>query len=306
MKPQINKLSSFIALFIIMIISPVAAQQTLKSTYQFHETVDLIKFVERAAEYFEENGKSALVDFSEENSQWFKGNHYIFIYDLEGNCFFHPVQKEFVGKNMLHLKDMNGKPIIQYIVDIAKDTAISHGWIHYLWAEGGDFFPSWKSGYIKRVKSPDGQYYALGSGKYDIRPEKKFMMDIVDSAATLVEREGTNAYTKLMEKSSIYYFMDIYVFVIDMKGKALIDPVFPGISGRDMMDFQDVMGKYVVVEMIEKLKNTDRASIIYLWPRPGQSIPSKKVVYIRKVKVKGEDVIVGSSLFNVEPIWKLF
>jgi len=77
--------------------------QSLKSTYQFRETIDLIKFVEQAAEYFEENDHTALIDFGKENSQWYKGDRYIFIYDLQGKCIFHPVLKEFVGKDMAQL-----------------------------------------------------------------------------------------------------------------------------------------------------------------------------------------------------------
>ena len=132
------------------------------------------------------------------------------------------------------------------------------------------------------------------------------MIDMVDSAANLISKRGTAAYEKLLDKSTIFYFMDIYVFVIDMHGKAIVDPVFPGVQGRDMLDFKDEIGTSVVIEMFRRLEESDKASISYLWPRPGQTNPSKKIAYVRKVKVDDEYVIVGSSMFVIEAIWKQF
>ncbi|MCX5680781.1 MAG: cache domain-containing protein [Candidatus Omnitrophica bacterium] len=35
----------------------------------------------------------------------------------------------------------------------------------------------------------------------------------------------------------------------------------------------------------------------YLWPKPGQSVPSKKQTYVRKVKYGEEIFIVGSGAY---------
>ncbi len=291
-------------LFLTFCSSLQGSSLVLESQYQFQGTIDLIYFVEAAAEYFSQKGAEAFIEFGEEGSKWLKGNRYLFLYDLEGISVFHPYEKEFVGKNVLDLHDMNGKPVIRYIVDIASNPSEPYGWIHYLWAERGEIFPYWKSAYIMRVNDPEGIPYAIGSGTYDIRLEKKFMVDTVDSAASLIEKEGEAAYSKLVDKSTIFYFSDVYIFVFSMEGKAIVDPVFPEIKGRDMIDFKDGVGKYVVREMIDKLREDNEAFIVYLWPQPGQSTLSKKILYIRKAKVGNENVIVGSGLFVVEPIWK--
>ena len=132
------------------------------------------------------------------------------------------------------------------------------------------------------------------------------MIDIVNSAASLLGKKGQSAYSILIDKANIYYFRDIYIFVINMKGKAIVDPVFPGRQNRDLVDFRDMVGNYVVVDMIERLTEADSAMVVYIWPKPGQSNPSKKVAYVRKVNVNGEDMIVGSSMYIVEPIWRRF
>ncbi len=41
----------------------------------------------------------------------------------------------------------------------------------------------------------------------------------------------------------------------------------------------------------------------YLWPKPGSSVTSRKLVYVRKISVGGETLIVGSDFFLATPIW---
>ncbi len=41
----------------------------------------------------------------------------------------------------------------------------------------------------------------------------------------------------------------------------------------------------------------------YLWPKPGSSVTSRKLVYVRKIRVGGETLIVGSDFFLATPIW---
>ena len=55
--------------------------------------------------------------------------------------------------------------------------------------------------------------------------------------------------------------------------------------------------------MIEDLKTDDSAWVLYMWPKPNQTKPSKKVTYVRKVKMGEQSVIVGSSLYLATPIW---
>ena len=274
--------------------------------YQFKETRDLVSFVNEAAELFSEKGKDAFVEFAEKGSKWFSGTRYIFIYDLSGVCIFHPVLKEAVGKNMLELKDMNGKPIIQFIQAIASNTKKPYGWVHCLWAEPGEIFPSWKNIYVMRVKGPDGKTYAIGSGTYNIRIEISFVTDIVDSAAKLIQNVGKEAYNNFLDEASIFYFNDTYIFVLTLDGKLLVDPSYPNNIGRNVIDFKDYTSSLTIQEMLKKLKKENVVRITYMWPAPGQDNPSKKIIYARKVLSGGDTVVVGSSLFLMESIWKKF
>nr|NQU93099.1 cache domain-containing protein [Bacteroidota bacterium] len=301
-----NPLQILYLIALIILSQPSAFSQQNQHIYQYEETIDLIAFVEAAANEFHLKGEDAYIEFGTENSKWLDGERYLFIFDLDGNCVFHPVEKELVDKNWLNIKDMNGKPLNKYIIDIASIPNHPNGWVHYLAAERGMIFPEWKTVYVTRVLAPDGKAYAICSGTNSIRTEKKFMTDIVDSAANLINVKGEDAFNTLLDKSSIFYFNDIYLFVLSMDGKTLADPAFPLLKGRDIINFQDVVGKFAIRELIDKLKVSDSAFLVYLWPKPGHSNPSKRLMYARKANANGLPVIVGSAMFVTEPIWKIF
>lgn len=274
--------------------------------YQFKETKDLITFVHDAAELFSLKGKEAFRDFGNRDGKWRSDSKYIFVYDLQGLCIFHPVISELVGQNLYEHKDLNGKPTVKFMISIASNAKRPYGWVHYLWAEPGEIFPSWKHAYIVGAKGPDGKTYAIGSGTYSIRTETQFIVDIVDSAAELVSRQGKEVYNQLLDPANIFYFNNTYLFVLSLKGVLLADPSFPENRERNVMEFRDSEGHFVIKELIQQLKKTDKVYIPYLWPAPGQVNPSKKLIYARKVISGTDTVIVGSSLYLMEAIWKKF
>jgi signal transduction histidine kinase len=294
--------------FIVLILfscGPAPKPQPDHNHYQFKETRDLVGFVSEAAALFSEKGKAAFIEFRKKDSKWFSGSKYIFIYDLSGECVFHPILTELVGTNLLGLTDINGKPIIQFIHNIAANSKKPYGWIHYLWAEPGEIFPSWKNAYIMGVKGPDGKTYAIGSG-YNIRIEIQFVTDVVDSATKLIHSLGKEAYVHLLDKASLFYFNDTYIFVMTPDGQLLVDPSYPTNINRNVLGFKDYSGHLIIREMLERLKKKDFVYIPYMWPAPGQANPMKKIIYARKVLSGTDTVIVGSSLYLMEPIWKKF
>lgn len=299
-------ISFYLGIFIFCSCDTAPGSKSDLNPYQFTETHDLVSFVRDAAKLFSEKGEGAFIEFGKMDGKWFSGTKYIFIYNLAGECVFHPVLKEEIGKNLLGLKDANGKLIIQSIRSIASNAEKPYGWIHYLWTEPGEIFPSWKNAYIMGVRGLDGKTYAIGSGTYNIRTEIQFVKDVVDSAAILIQSVGKEAYDKLLDKAGVFYFNDTYIFVLTLDGLLLVDPSFPTNIGRNVIDFKDFTGHLSIREMLEKLKKEDKVHIPYMWPAPGQTIPSKKMIYARKVLSGTDTVIVGSSLYLIEPIWEKF
>lgn len=83
--------------------------------------------VKRAVAYIKTNGtEKAYEEFT--NGKSFKDRDlYIIVYDLNGKNLAQGANPKLVGKDLIGLKDPDGKPLIQMFVDLAK--AKGKGWV---------------------------------------------------------------------------------------------------------------------------------------------------------------------------------
>lgn len=297
----------FLAFFLLGLLSlPWASSAEPKTApYLYEDTRQLVELVEDAAELVEQKGTAAFKAFSRKDSRWLNDRYYVFVYDRQGTCLFHPIEMNLIGCNLVKLRDMNGKPVVQSITEVAqKPEADAHGWFFYLWEEKTQFIPMWKSSYVRKAVGPDGKIYLVGCGIYNIKMERKFIEERVNQAAELLRTQGKEAAFQAFRDTALpFYFLDTYIFVMDMQGRTLVDPAYPTLVGRDLTALQDAMGFYVIRELIRKLRKQDEAWVQYMWPKPGSPLPVRKLVYARKVTVNNETFIVGSDFYVATPIW---
>jgi signal transduction histidine kinase len=82
--------------------------------------------VKKAVAYIKANGTEKAYE-EVTNGKTFKDRDlYVFIYDLNGKCLAHGANPKLVGKDLIGLKDPDGKPLVKILVDVAKDKG--HGW----------------------------------------------------------------------------------------------------------------------------------------------------------------------------------
>lgn len=308
-----NIILAFAKYYIMKIIFIFLVLLTISSCYQQHElpeyfdyeynqTLDLIKFVEKAADKLQKYGINSFENSEYDNIK-IRKDKFVFIYDLNGKCYFHPVLPELESKNIIDFQDINGKKVIKLITEIAANPSKPNGWVHYLWTESGELYPLWKSSYIKGVKAKDGKIYAIGAGIYNMALEKKFVKQLIDSATSLINHIGDSSLAYFRDKSNVFSLYDHYLYAIDFDGNTIIDPAFPKISGRNILNFRDFTGKFIIREMIQKLRTQDSSWMMYMWPKPKETFPSKKIAYIRKVKLLGKPALIGVDIFVAKPIW---
>jgi signal transduction histidine kinase len=292
------------AVALIVQIIPVAATERL-SLYTYRDTRNLVSLVEDAARLMEQKGEQALAEFAQKDSKWLNEDYYLFVYALDGTCIFHPITPDLIGKNVIDLRDMNGKPIIRQITDVGrKSENDASGWVFYLWQNQTQLIPTWKSTYVRKVVGPNGLTYVVGSGSYNIKVEKIFVEERVRMAVDLLASAGRDAaFKEFRDPASSFVFLDSFVFVLNEQGKTLVDPAFPTMAGRDLSEFRDAVGFFAIREVLKKLEQADQAWVQYLWPKPGSSVTSRKLVHVRKISVGGETLIVGSDFFLATPIW---
>ena len=98
------------------------------------------------------------------------------------------------------------------------ESPTGEGWVHYQWPEPGEKNSAWKSTFIKRAIAPSGKIYLVGSGKYNLKCERIFIVDMVDQAISLLEKEGLAALDIMLSRSSEFIFQNSYIFVKDNEG----------------------------------------------------------------------------------------
>ena len=263
--------------------------------YAHPETRAVVELVDAAAKAVETRGEDAFPDFRVQGSPWFQGDLYVFIWDLEGNRFVYPPDPENERRNVLHLEDAGGKPIGLMFVKAAREGG---GWVHYQWNRPHDLEPIWKSTYIVGVTAPSGIRYLVGSGAYAGQMERAFLVQEVEAAAALLEREGRAAFDRIRDRKDRFFFHDTYVFVTSATGLELVNPAFPALEGRNLWDAKDIEGKYLVRDYVTGALEQGSVWTSYLWPRPGMpEQPVRKTTYAKKVVVDGEPLIVGAGIY---------
>ena len=87
---------------------------------------------ERAASYVKQAGdEKAFADFTRPDGGFVQGELYVFCYDHDGVNKAHGGNPSFVGKNLLHIKDPDGKEPNAEIVKVGFDQG--KGWVDFKW-----------------------------------------------------------------------------------------------------------------------------------------------------------------------------
>lgn len=258
---------------------------------------ELMSLVREGAVVLEKEGDKAYPEFRKKGSKWFRDDTYFFVYTMDGTRVFHAANPSLEGRNVSAVKDVLGRPYGKMILQAAASPS-GEGWVHYMYPEPGDIFPTWKSTFVKRVTFPSGKQYILGCGIYNMQMNKAFIEDLVNRAAALVSAEGSLAFAQLRDKTGPFVFMDTYVFVQSPNGTELVNPVHPSLEGKNLMDLRDLKGRPVVREQIAAAMKDGTAWLDIYWYQPGTNTPAPKQTYVRKVQSGQQTYIVGSGLYT--------
>lgn len=84
---------------------------------------------------------------------------YVFVYDMNGVAVAHGNNPKMVGRNLMSMKDNEGKAMIQEMVDVAKGKG--KGWVDYKWPNPATKTVDHKSSYVEKVDD-----ILIGAGIY--------------------------------------------------------------------------------------------------------------------------------------------
>jgi cytochrome c len=121
-------------------------------------------YVDRAAKQVARHGPSC-AEFKEKN--WASGDYYVFVIGPDNHLVCHP-NASMVGKMNTEIVDANGKKVGEELAEAANGKE-GHGWVDYVWPRPGQTKPVPKSSYAEKVKGPDGKWYVVGAGGYELK-----------------------------------------------------------------------------------------------------------------------------------------
>lgn len=86
---------------------------------------DAVAMVKKGVAHVKAAGKDkAYAEFSDKASaNWHKQDLYLVVYGLDGTVHAHGANAKMVGKNLIDLKDIDGKPFVRERVEMAKSHA---------------------------------------------------------------------------------------------------------------------------------------------------------------------------------------
>jgi len=260
----------------------------------------LVTRVQAAATEVRMNGEGAFAAFRRQGAPWFQGEAYIVVLGSDGKSLVYPPDLRGEGLNYSDFQDLGGKPFGRQILAVAQ-SASGRGWVHYQWRRPNptDRRPVWKATYVERVTAPSGRTYLVLSGLYEPPMVKAFVVDAVESAALLLQREGRAAFAALRDPLGPFFYQDTYVFVLDRNGTLLLNPAFPALEGRNLLNWPDPAERANAAGSLKAVLKDGSTWTTYSWPRPlAPKLLERKTTYLRRVVAPGGEVLImGSGLY---------
>jgi cytochrome c len=120
---------------------------------------------------------------------------------------------------------------------------------------------------------------------------------LVDKAAALIDKNGKAAFDEFRKKDSEWFHGTTYLYAYDLKGNVLLNPAFPKREGTNVTGQNDAKGKLFHNEIIKTAETKGSGWVDYMFPKPGQTEPSQKWAYVKKVTIDGVPGLVASGFY---------
>ncbi|NHZ48688.1 cache domain-containing protein [Nitratidesulfovibrio liaohensis] len=128
----------------------VATLCTLASAQAKGSKDEAVAMVKKAVAYLKANGRDkALAEISNTQGMFVDRDLYVVVYDMQGNCLAHGANAKQVGKNLMELRDPDGKYFVKERVELGKTKASF--WQDYKFSNPQTKLIEPKSMYMERV-----------------------------------------------------------------------------------------------------------------------------------------------------------
>lgn len=120
---------------------------------------DATVLVKKGIAFIKANGaEKAYAEFNDPKGQFVDRDLYLFVFDKTGKTLAHGANKKLLDKNLIDLKDADGKTFIREFIDVVNKKG--QGWVDYKWPHPVTKAIEQKSSYVEKL--PDGTLIGVG------------------------------------------------------------------------------------------------------------------------------------------------
>ncbi len=127
-----------------------------------------------------------------------------------------------------------------------------------------------------------------------------------DEAVAMVRRvqkmfktDGAAAtFEAIRRKSPQFFDHDMYAYVLDLNGVVQANGATPAVQGKNIIDFRDQNGEYLVRDEMEICKGPGRGWVDFRWLNPSTKVVEDKSAYLERMG----DYCVGVGVYRTEQI----
>jgi cytochrome c len=147
--------------YLLALSFAACALMTSANAEEFGTKDQAIAMVKLVQEQFKKDGPVATFKAISDKSvkEYHDRDLYPFVYDLKGICVAHGARPALIGKNLIDLKDQDGKYLIRDMIKITEGPG--SGWVDYEWPNPITNKIEDKSSYVEKMDD-----YFVGVGVY--------------------------------------------------------------------------------------------------------------------------------------------
>jgi len=119
--------------------------------------------VNRAATLIAEQGKEAFGQLHDRSGPFVFMDTYVFVDTSDGIELVNPAQPSLEGKNLMEVRDVNGKTAVKEYITMAMKQGSA--WVDYTWYKPGHNTPARKQTFVRRVQC-GSDIFIVGCGIY--------------------------------------------------------------------------------------------------------------------------------------------
>jgi len=128
--------------------------------------------------------------------------------------------------------------------------------------------------------------------------EAKRIETLVNNAAALVESQGkAAAFARFRTRNSEWWSGNTYLFAYDQNLNVLLNPAFPKREGTNVHGQTDANGKPMHDEFQKVVREKGSGWVDYVFPKPGETKPSRKWTYVKGVTIDGAPCLIGAGFY---------